>query len=365
MRRLLCCIVALLFLVSLAACARRQTSEPGSTPLEIARTVMDSQANLPKLYYLTSEDEEFSSYLSGYYQIDDGQVEDGVICYAAGVEAGEIAVLRMADEAAADAAGEALLSYIENRTGDFVGYAPQQAALAEQGIVEVSGRYAALLICPAPEQARSAFLGCFGETDGGEDSVPEGTADTYDPTAVLSAWQSGDDSLLSERNRSILQAAASVIEEEITDDMSKYEQELAVHDWMTGWSSFDMSAFSHAPGSGDGSDSDNPYGVLLRRTGNCWGYSSTFQLLMDMLDIECITVFGTPRGNGVEHAWNMVRLDGDWYCVDTAWDDPIGGVPGHRYFNVTSEALRGSGIHHWDETAVPEATGTRYSYGAS
>ena len=362
MRRLLCCAAALLFLVPSAACTRQQTAETGSTPFEIAQTVIDSQTDLPKFYYLTPEDEEFSNYLSGYYQIKDGQVEDGVICYAAGAEASEIAVLRMADEAAASSAGEALLRYMENRTGDFVGYAPQQAALIEQGTVKVNGRYAALLICPEPKLARSAFGGCFGKTENTESVASAGIGDPYDPAAVLSAWQSGDDSLLTERNRSILQAAASVIEEEITDDMSVYEQELAIHDWMTGWSSFDMSAFSHAPGSGGGSDSDDPYGVLLGRTGNCWGYSSTFQLLMDMLDIKCITVFGTPRGNGVEHAWNMVWLDGDWYCVDTAWDDPIGGAPGHRYFNVTSEALRGSGIHHWDETAVPEATGTRYSY---
>ena len=85
---------------------------------------------------------------------------------------------------------------------------------------------------------------------------------------------------------------------------------------------------------------------------------------MDMLDIECITVYGLPRSSGAEHAWNQVCLDGEWYCVDTAWDDPIGGSPGHTYFNVTTERLRNSGIHQWDETDVPEAVGTKYSYGS-
>lgn len=124
-----------------------------------------------------------------------------------------------------------------------------------------------------------------------------------------------------------------------------------------------MSAFSHAPSKEGGTDSDNPYGVLICHTGNCWGYSSTFQLFMDMLGIECITVYGTPNNGGVEHAWNMVRLDGEWYCVDVAWDDPIGGSPGHTYFNVTSEYLRKGSIHHWDEASVPEAAGTDYAYG--
>ena len=125
-----------------------------------------------------------------------------------------------------------------------------------------------------------------------------------------------------------------------------------------------MSAFSHAPGSGEEQDTDTPYGVFINQSGNCWGYASTFQLLMDMLNIECMTVRGTPSGSGVEHAWNMVRLDEEWYCVDTAWDDPIGGSPNHQYFNVTSESLRSSGIHHWDESTVPEATGVAYRYAA-
>ena len=71
---------------------------------------------------------------------------------------------------------------------------------------------------------------------------------------------------------------------------------------------------------------------------------------------------GTPGGNGVEHSWNMVRLGGEWYCVDAAWDDPIGGSPRHTYFNVTSEKLRKGSIHRWYESSVPEATATTYAY---
>lgn len=110
--------------------------------------------------------------------------------------------------------------------------------------------------------------------------------------------------------------------------------------------------------------SDTPYGVLIDRSAMCRGYSSTFQLFMDMLDIECMTVFGTPGGNGVEHSWNMVKLDGEWYCVDCAWDDPIGGSSCHTYFNVTSDDFRSGSIHRWDESSVPEATGTAYAYGS-
>lgn len=368
--------LAALFLpmMLLSACGQKQIAESSLTPAEMSEAIISSQSELPTLSSILPGEDDFLFYLSNYYQIDSEQVEDGVICYAEGVEASEIAVLVLTDEPAANSARDTLATYLERRAGDFAGYAPAQAALAENGIAVANGRYAALLICEDTKAAQTAFLNCFTadstqssstSTLAGTVSQPTETLPTessYDAQAVLAAWQSGDSSALSDFDASILQAAADVIEQATTDSMTDYEKELAIHDWITGWSSFDMGAFSHAPGSGENADSDTPYGVLVNRRGNCWGYSSTFQLFMDMLDIECITVYGLPRPSGAEHAWNQVCLDGEWYCVDTAWDDPIGGSPGHTYFNVTSERLRNSGIHQWDETDVPEAIGTTYCY---
>lgn len=372
-------IAAFLIIFLLAGCSKQQSPETEMMPYEIATVIMESQSELPSLDQMTPKDENFILWLSDYYLISTGQVADGVICYADGVEASEIAVLVLADEKNSKVVCEALNEYMQNRAGVFEGYAPQQAALVKDGIVVANGRYVALLICQDTSAAETAFLSCFEKKESSgnhpeealsstpvsepeENSKSQAVNDTYDSQAVLQAWKSGDDSALSEMNCCILNAAKDVIEQEIDDDMSEYEKELAIHDWITGWSSFDMSAFSHTPGSGSGSDSDNPYGVLIGHTGNCWGYSSTFQLFMDMLDIECITVYGTPSSSGVEHAWNMVQLDGEWYCVDVAWDDPIGGNPGHTYFNVTSATLRKGSIHHWDEASVPEAAGTDYAY---
>lgn len=398
-------------------------SDTDKTPSEIMEAVIDSQTELPELIQVTAGDAEFDTYLSNYYLLEREQVSDGALCYADGVEGSEIAVLVLTDGADAGAVEETLSVYIKNRAGDFEGYAPQQAALVKNGAIVTNGRYVALLICSDTSAAKAAFLNCFGGTVAvipeksspaptavtpeetetvepgdttGPDAAPPKTSDTTDPAtppdsaqtpasepapvesqktpdpvqvdtayhsdAVLRAWRSGDTSSLGEINLSVYNAAKDVIDQKITSGMSDYEKELAVHDWITGWSSFSMSAFSHAPGSGEEQDTDTPYGVLVNKSGNCWGYSSTFQLFMDMLGIECITVRGTPSSGGVEHAWNMVRLDGDWYCVDTAWDDPIGGSPNHQYFNVTSKTLRNSGIHRWDETTVPEAEGTTYCY---
>lgn len=378
MKKLLCAVLSLLILLSLAGCGQKQAVDTNMTPNEIADAIVKSQTDLPELIQIASADAEFSTWVSDYYQLPAEQVEDGTIFYADGVEASEIAVLILTDDKNAEAVRAALSKYIESRAGVFEGYAPQQAALAKGGIVSVNGKYAALMICKDTSSAKAAFLNCFenitnthSQTEAAakpdsQKSESEGsdTANSsYDPSAVLQAWKSGDDSALSGWNRQILNAAKDVIDSEIKDSMNDYEKELAVHDWITGHSGFSMSAFSRAPGSGEESDSDTPYGVLINGSGNCWGYSSTFQLFMDMLEVECITVYGTPNSSGVEHSWNQVKLDGDWYCVDCAWDDPIGGSPCHTYFNVTSDYLRRGSIHRWDESTVPEATGTVWAYG--
>lgn len=386
MKKTIYCIIAFLLLFFLVGCSQKSAPETELSLGEIADAVERSQQRLPELLQLTAEDVEFSAWLSDYYCVPAAQVEGGVIRYADGVEASEIAVLFLADEKDSKTVAEALSEYQENRRGVFEGYAPQQAAMVKAGMVVANGRYAALLICPDPQAAREAFLDCFaGDANvsaaGAEDSGAAnasaagsedsgngaagvaGDVDSYNEAAILQAWRSGDDSSLSGRNRSILEAASRVIDSRINDGMSDYEKELAIHDFITGWSQFDYSVFGRSAEDGFSDGSDTPYGVLIDQSAMCHGYSSTFQLFMDMLDIECMTVFGIPSGNGVEHSWNIVKLDGEWYCVDCAWDDPIGGMPGHSYFNVTSDYLRKGSIHRWEESSVPEATGTAYAYG--
>ena len=181
----------------------------------------------------------------------------------------------------------------------------------------------------------------------------------YDREAVLSAWRDGDPTGLEEKNRMVFDAASAVLTQVITQDMTDYQRELAIHDYITGHGRYDPEANSNAPDAAPDPDNDNPYGMLVNGVGICRGYASTFQLLMDMLGIECITVEG-HSGRG-EHAWNMVRLDEEWYGVDVTWDDPSGGQPGHRYFNVTSQFLQQTD-HQWDPSGIPEATATLWAY---
>ena len=158
----------------------------------------------------------------------------------------------------------------------------------------------------------------------------------------------------------------NVIQSYISADMSDYDKELALHDWMIDWGSYDSDTLNHQQNAQPNPDHDNPYGFLIGKKGICLGYTSTFQLFMDMVGIPCMTVHGTAYSKTQEHAWNMVSLDGEWYCVDVTWDDPttyssVSRMTAHMYFNVTSEFLRGRD-HQWDASSVSEATATTYAW---
>lgn len=192
----------------------------------------------------------------------------------------------------------------------------------------------------------------------------------YDHQRLADAWEAGDWSGLAEKDRAILDKCKEVIDALITDNMSLYDKELAIHDWMIAWADYDRAELDNHDHSQADPDNDNPYGLLVGRKGICLGYTYTFRLFMDLLDIECTVVHGASHGGADEHAWNMVRLDGEWYCVDVTWDDPITSSPfplpdttTHMYFNVTSDFLRRHD-HQWDETAVEEAKGTALAWAA-
>ena len=181
--------------------------------------------------------------------------------------------------------------------------------------------------------------------------------DLYDHDAILAAWRSGDTGALSPKNLAIYEACLEVISALIVPDMNAYAKELAVHDWIVIRAEYDQEALSHSPDAKPDPENDNPYGLLSRGKAICTGFTSSFQLFMDLLEVECITVHGFAGSE--EHAWNMVRLDGVWYCVDVTWDTPIRAVLTdevmHKYFNVPSTFMRNTN-HQWDSNASPEAT---------
>ncbi len=343
----------------LAACgsAERPESEPPSAR-SVAWYTIYSGCDRPladlEPVHETRDADTIAYYLTEVYGLEDGSWSDVAIYRAGGTEAFEIAVIRTENEKTAKKAAEALADYIEVREGDFTGYEPEQAAIVHGSKAAYSPQGdAALLICDDPDTAENAFLAAYDEmarvsfTPPGKDDMTP-----YDTAAILSAWDSGDSSGLGEKDAAILDMASAVLDEVLTPDMTDCERERAIYQWVTGHAVYDQDHYDKL-GRMD-PDSYNPYGLLKNGKAVCLGFATTFQLLMDMADVECVTVVGASRGSTADHAWNMVRLDGKWYCADPTWDVQEGPEQ-WSYFNVTSDWMTLTD-HQWDYETVPDAT---------
>lgn len=62
--------------------------------------------------------------------------------------------------------------------------------------------------------------------------------------------------------------------------------------------------------------------VFLEQVSVCAGYSRAFQLLCQKAGIKSLYVVGDITAYEEPHAWNLVKIDGKYYPVDTTWGDP-------------------------------------------
>lgn len=181
----------------------------------------------------------------------------------------------------------------------------------------------------------------------------------YDTSEILAAWEAKDPSGMAGYDREIYDAAQAVIDAIITDGMSDFEKENAVYNWLVNSVNYD---WTHQDIMVETSrDSYGPYGGLVNHSAVCLGYAATFQLLMDMTGVECVTVVGAVLHNTGDHAWNLVRLDGNWYGVDSAWDASgreLAEDYEWQYFNMTDQEL--IEMRQWDYDSVPKAATEEY-----
>ncbi len=124
---------------------------------------------------------------------------------------------------------------------------------------------------------------------------------------------------------------------------SDVEKVLFIHDYLAANYEYDY-----------GFKNYDAYSFLRDGKGVCQAYMLTFSALMDKLGIPVSYV----ESDILNHAWNVVKLDGKWYHVDATWDDPgiaykdasgnerivdVLGAVQHNYFLVgdeTNDALR-------------------------
>ena len=102
---------------------------------------------------------------------------------------------------------------------------------------------------------------------------------------------------------------------------------------------------------------NNAASALLDHLTLCQGYAQSFQLITQKLGIPVTLITGSSEG--VDHAWNLVWLDGQPYHIDVTHDDPVpdGGPndqPTHINFLRSDERMRQT--HTWNADDYPSAT---------
>lgn len=105
------------------------------------------------------------------------------------------------------------------------------------------------------------------------------------------------------------------------------------------------------------------YGALVDGNAVCNGYTLAFQALLNRLEIPNAYVVSDPVEN-MTHAWNLAEIDGDWYHIDTTWDDGAEGSCHYKYFLLSDETFQE--IHNpynsWS-APLPPAVSKRYESG--
>lgn len=104
--------------------------------------------------------------------------------------------------------------------------------------------------------------------------------------------------------RKELEAVVNDILAQVDSKWSPLEKALFLHDYLATHAQYDT-----------GRDA---YTILVKGTGVCQAYTLAYRLLLNRVNIPS----GTVSSNNLNHIWNLVQIDGNWYHIDVTWDDP-------------------------------------------
>ena len=156
----------------------------------------------------------------------------------------------------------------------------------------------------------------------------------------------------------------------INDNMSDFEVALRVYENIISLVDYDTIGLNKQKREGKSSpetpdDLRSIYGVFVNKKAVCAGYAKAAQYLYNLLGIECVYVVSDT------HAWNMIKLEGDYYHLDVTWGDnsntdsdkDAGDDVEYACFCITTEEVLKLKSHTpEDSLPLPVCTATKCNY---
>lgn len=150
------------------------------------------------------------------------------------------------------------------------------------------------------------------------------------------------------------QKIAELIHATCHEGMNDWQKALSVHDYMATHIAYDNTQVLNSG-----------YDALTKGSSACEGYAQLYLDVMRRIGIPCQIAECDDTGDGIGHAWNLIRLDGDWYHVDVTWDDATPDIYGrvlHTHFLRTDDQFNTKENGHDDGwVAYEECDGEKYS----
>ncbi len=176
-----------------------------------------------------------------------------------------------------------------------------------------------------------------------------------------------------ESEESSLTSLAAWLSKPASNDLEKARM---IFSWIATHVSYDDNGFNI----GNYSDT-SPDGVLRNRVSVCQGYSDLFTALGKLAGLEIVTITGYSKGityrpgkvfGDTDHAWNAVKIEGQWKLFDVTWGAGYGkGVNGklvsvmqfdEYWFNTQPEEFIFSHLPLEDKWQFNEPIISKYQY---
>lgn len=110
----------------------------------------------------------------------------------------------------------------------------------------------------------------------------------------------------------VIEAAYQEVKGLLPENASEYEKVKVVYTYLIDTIEYEVSE-----------DDQSIAGAFWKEKAVCAGYAGAAQYLLERLGIICLYVEGSARGSEEGHAWNIVKIDGQYYYFDaTNGDQP-------------------------------------------